>query len=174
MNFNLIVVFFLHRLKYVVSLFSVSHIFCWKVCYILIFDGWMASLTRWIWVWVNSWCWWWTGRPGVLWFMGSQRVRYDWATDLIWSDFYLNMYFLSLWLLLQFSFPHQFFTSHTHAHSVGYVPVYVHSYIYFSWYSSVLLDLLMPNFYKFLKFLLLLPQIFLCSSPLFRSATACI
>ena len=30
--------------------------------------------------------WWWTGRPGVLWFMGSQRVGYDWATDLIWSD----------------------------------------------------------------------------------------
>ena len=35
-------------------------------------DGWMASLTRWIWVWVNSGSWWWTGRPGVLRFMGSQ------------------------------------------------------------------------------------------------------
>ena len=49
-------------------------------------DGWMASLTRWMWVWVNSGRWWWTGRPGVLWFMGSQRVGHDWATDLIWSD----------------------------------------------------------------------------------------
>ena len=49
-------------------------------------DGWMASPTRWIWVWVNSWRWWWTGRPGVLGFMGSQRVGHDWATDLIWSD----------------------------------------------------------------------------------------
>ena len=49
-------------------------------------DGWMASLTRWTWVWVNSGSWWWTGRPGVLRFMGSQRVRHDWATDLIWSD----------------------------------------------------------------------------------------
>ena len=49
-------------------------------------DGWMASLTRWTWVWVNSGSWWWTGRPGVLWFMGSQRVGHDWATDLIWSD----------------------------------------------------------------------------------------
>ena len=29
-------------------------------------DGWMASLTRWTWVWVNSGSWWWTGRPGVL------------------------------------------------------------------------------------------------------------
>ena len=35
---------------------------------------------------VNSGSWWWTGRPGVLWFMGSQRVRHDWVTDLIWSD----------------------------------------------------------------------------------------
>ena len=48
-------------------------------------DGWMASLTRWTWVWVNSRSWWWTGRPGVLRFMGSQRVRHDWVTDLIWS-----------------------------------------------------------------------------------------
>ena len=47
-------------------------------------DGWMASLTRWTWVWVNSGSWWWTGRPGVLWFMGLQRVGHDWATELIW------------------------------------------------------------------------------------------
>ena len=45
-------------------------------------DGWMASLTWWMWVWVNSGSWWWTGRPGVLRFMGSQRVGQDWATDL--------------------------------------------------------------------------------------------
>ena len=37
-------------------------------------DGWITSLTRWTWVWVNSGSWWWTGRPGVLRFMGSQRV----------------------------------------------------------------------------------------------------
>ena len=49
-------------------------------------DGWMASLTLWTWVSVNSGSWWWTGRPGVLRFMGSQRVGHDWATDLIWSD----------------------------------------------------------------------------------------
>jgi len=35
-------------------------------------DGWMASVTRWTWVWVNSGSWWWTGRPGMLWFMGLQ------------------------------------------------------------------------------------------------------
>jgi len=45
-------------------------------------DGWMASLTRWTWVWVNSRSWWWTGRPGVLRFMGSQRVGHDWVTEL--------------------------------------------------------------------------------------------
>ena len=49
-------------------------------------DGWMALLTRRTWIWVNSGSWWWTGRPGVLWFMGSQRVRHDWATDLFWSE----------------------------------------------------------------------------------------
>ena len=48
-------------------------------------DGWMASLTLWIWVWVNSGSWWWTGRPGVLRFMGSWRVRHDWATELNWT-----------------------------------------------------------------------------------------
>ena len=45
-------------------------------------DGWMSSLTQWTWVWVNSGSWWWAGRPGVLWFMESQRVRHDWATEL--------------------------------------------------------------------------------------------
>ena len=47
-------------------------------------DGWMASLTRWMWVWVNSGRWWWTGRPGVLQFMGWQRVGDDWVTGLNW------------------------------------------------------------------------------------------
>ena len=42
-------------------------------------DGWMASRTRWTWVWVNSGSWWWTGRPGVLRSMWSQRVRHDWT-----------------------------------------------------------------------------------------------
>ena len=49
-------------------------------------DGWMASLTQWTWVWVNSGTWWRTGRPGVLWFMGSQRVGHNWATELNWSS----------------------------------------------------------------------------------------
>ena len=47
-------------------------------------DGWMASLTQWMWVWVNSRSWWWTGRPGVLRFIASQRVGHDWVTELNW------------------------------------------------------------------------------------------
>ena len=49
-------------------------------------DGWMASLTQWTWVWVNSRSWWWTGRPGVLRFMELQRVGHNWATELNWTD----------------------------------------------------------------------------------------
>ena len=49
-------------------------------------DGWMASPTQWPWVWVDSRSWWWTGRPGVLWFMESQRVGHNWATELKWTE----------------------------------------------------------------------------------------
>ena len=49
-------------------------------------DGWMASPTWWRWVWVNSGSWWWIGRPGMLRFMGLQRVRHDWATEVNWTD----------------------------------------------------------------------------------------
>ena len=47
-------------------------------------DVWMASLTQWTWVWVNSGSWWWTGRSGVLWFMGLQTVGHGWMTELNW------------------------------------------------------------------------------------------
>ena len=47
-------------------------------------DGWMASLTQWTWVWVRSGSWWWAWRPGVLQSMGSQRVGHNWATELNW------------------------------------------------------------------------------------------
>ena len=48
-------------------------------------DGWMALPTQWMWVWVSSRSWWWTGKPGVLQSMGLQRVGYDWATELKWT-----------------------------------------------------------------------------------------
>ena len=54
-------------------------------------DGWMASPTRWTWVWVNSRSCWWTGRPGILQFMGSQRVGHNWATELNWTDEYISL-----------------------------------------------------------------------------------
>ena len=49
-------------------------------------DGWMVSLTQWTWVWVNSGSWWWTGKPGILQSMGSQRVGHNWATELNWTE----------------------------------------------------------------------------------------
>ena len=67
-------------------------------------DGWMASPTRWTWVWVNSRSWWWTGRPSVLVSMGSQRVRHDWATELNWNE--LSWLFSPLLPLHLFSLLH--------------------------------------------------------------------
>ena len=54
-------------------------------------DGWMASWTQWTWVWINSRSWWWTGRPGVLQSMGSQRVGHNWATELNWTEVLKNL-----------------------------------------------------------------------------------
>ena len=54
----------------------------------------MASPTRCTWVWVNSGSWWRTGRPGVLWFMGSQRVRHDWV-NWIEKKIRLPVYYLT-------------------------------------------------------------------------------
>ena len=53
----------------------------------------MASLTQWTWVWVNSRSWWWTGKPGVLWFIGSQRVRHYWATKLNSIKIQIQLFF---------------------------------------------------------------------------------
>ena len=62
-------------------------------------DGWMASPTQWTWVWVNSGSWWWPGRPGMLQFMGSQRVGHDWATELNCLIIPIPMITVSLLLL---------------------------------------------------------------------------
>ena len=67
-------------------------------------DGWMASPIQWTWVWVNSASWCWTGRPGELWFRGSQRVRHDWATELILPGALAKQVFIFFW----FSFCHLF------------------------------------------------------------------
>ena len=49
-------------------------------------DGWMASLSQWTWVWAISGSWWWTGRPGMLQSIGSQKVGHYWATELNWTE----------------------------------------------------------------------------------------
>ena len=49
-------------------------------------DGWMASLTRWTWAWASSGNWWWTGKPGMLQSMGSEKVRHNWGTELNWVE----------------------------------------------------------------------------------------
>ena len=59
----------------------------------LLFHGWTASSTWWTWVWVNSGSWWWIGRPGVLRFMGLQRVRHDWVTELNWTELLFHVQF---------------------------------------------------------------------------------
>ena len=49
-------------------------------------DGWMASPTQWTWVWASSRSWWWTGKPGVLQSMRSQRVKHNWVNCDVWED----------------------------------------------------------------------------------------
>ena len=61
-------------------------------------DGWMASPTLWAWVWVNSGSWWWTGRPSVLQFVGSQRVGHNSVTELNWTE--LNVFCTALIFIL--------------------------------------------------------------------------
>ena len=58
-------------------------------------DGWMASETQWTWVWVISVRWWWTGRPGVLRFMGLQIFGHDWVTEPNWKPWKLKIMFYS-------------------------------------------------------------------------------
>ena len=58
--------------------------------------GWPA-LTWWTRVWVSSGSWWWTGKPGMLQSMGSQRVRHDWATELNWTEWFIYLQGCSLW-----------------------------------------------------------------------------
>ena len=57
-------------------------------------DGWVASPTQWIWVWVNSGSWWWTGKPGVLQSMGLQRVGHGRA------ELYLLVILYHSWFLM--------------------------------------------------------------------------
>ena len=67
-------------------------------------DGWMTSLTRWTWVWVSYKSWWWTGKPGVLQSMGSQRVGHYWVTEQI---FWINFSYFTFLPILLFIIAHR-------------------------------------------------------------------
>ena len=66
-------------------------------------DGWMASLTIWTWVWVSSRFWWWTGKPGMLQSMGSRRVGHNWATEL--TDSYARHHYQHFTYIISFNPP---------------------------------------------------------------------
>ena len=74
-------------------------------------DGWMASPIQWTWGWVGSGSWWWTGKPGVLQTMGSQRVGHDWETELNWIYVLFNLLFFQIRTMLWVS-------SHVGIHSL--------------------------------------------------------
>ena len=78
----------------------------------------MASPTQWTWVCVDSRSWRWTGRPGVLRFMGSQRVGHDWATKLNWTTYIYNIYIYTAYI-------YNIYITHTYIYSI-----YIYIYIY--------------------------------------------
>ena len=65
-------------------------------------DDWIASLSRWTWIWASSRSWWWTGKPGMLQFMGLQRVEHDWATELNWRMLFSYSTNIIFWLKIIF------------------------------------------------------------------------
>ena len=93
----------------------------WYHTVVLICSSLMTSPPQWTWVWVNSGSWWWTGRPGVLRFMGLQRVGQDWATELNWTG----------WLMM---FEHLFFVPIGHLYRNVYLNISL-----INWVASLLL-----------------------------------
>jgi len=119
----------------------------------------MASLTLWTWVWVNSGSWWWTERSGVLRFMGSQRVRHDWATELNWTVFlshlsnhsnrfilFLNYKLHYYWLINQCCFRFLFLFINIIAHHSF---LYSHIFEVILFYFSTSLEFPLVNTYWF-------------------------
>ena len=99
-------------------------------------DGWMVSPTWWMWVWVNSGSWWWTGRPGVLRFMGSQRAGHDWVTELNWTELnYHTLPFILAYLCTGiFCHPYREDCKHNHTNEHIHTDI-IHTDI--SWWQSL-------------------------------------
>ena len=94
-------------------------------------DGWMASLTQWTWVWASSGIWWWTRKPGMLQSMGLQRVRHDWATELNWSlAWSITLLACEMTQAIQSSH------THTHTHTQSRNRCFSGTLLLFWWFSG--------------------------------------
>ena len=118
----------------------------------------MASPTQWTWVWVNSGSWWWTGRPGVLQFMGSLRVRHDGVnwTELCYLEWAIFSYFFVCLLISCWKLGINYYNTvnlwksdspHTHAP--------MHNWICFKLLKTVVVFFFWDFFKLFLQILLL-------------------
>ena len=89
---------------------SLEKTWCWERLKVRVgvdrgWDSWMASPTQWTWVWASSRSWWWTWRPGMLQFMGSQRVGHNWATELNWIIIIYYIWRSSAWIIKSINSP---------------------------------------------------------------------
>ena len=104
----------------------------------------MASLTQWTWVWVNSGSWWWTGKPGMLQSMGSQKVGHDWATELNHAIHYIPRDSLFYnWKFVPFDHSHSF-CSHLNPSCLWQSPVY---FVYVGFFFQI------PHISEFIQYL---------------------
>ena len=99
-------------------------------------DGWMASLTRWIWVWVNSGSWWWTGRPGVLQFMGSWRVGHDWSAAAAATCSFYSCFLESFYHKRMLNFVKGFLCIYWDNHMAFIFP-FVNVMYYINWFADI-------------------------------------
>ena len=94
---------------------------------------WLDGITdQWTWVWVNSKSWWWTGRSGVLWFMGSQGVGHDWETELNWNELKIRLAGKNTYRASSMD--------HLNSRSIWIVIILksfiLNNFTYFNWYSE--------------------------------------
>ena len=83
-------------------------------------NGWMVLLIQWTWVSASSRSSLWTGKPGMLQSMGSQRVRHDWATELNWTDRLLSAWkeLFSVWKMKIFQYVEYYTNICTYSHTL--------------------------------------------------------